>query len=218
MFFLDRWYLLRVHCGLVGFGGRPGRGSQGKGQSGLPRRPHPEVGAELQRRHRGSGLAGGSGADEVATKNPVEFVPSTCWILLLRGSYLAKTIKHRATNWLIFSPPPSSRPIFFLRGREEVLKFVKGLHGFGDYAAGNVAMLLGFYEEVPLDSETVSLRRTLPFVFGPRSRSLPGVVEEIVEEKSEARRFSHAENVQTQNIDAASQAKSTVLETPRGGA
>ncbi|CAM9547081.1 unnamed protein product [Laminaria digitata] len=41
------------------------------------------------------------------------------------------------------------------RTREEVMKFVKSLHGFGDYAAGNVAMLLGFYEEVPLDSETV---------------------------------------------------------------
>ncbi|CAM9805815.1 unnamed protein product, partial [Hapterophycus canaliculatus] len=39
--------------------------------------------------------------------------------------------------------------------REEVLKFVKSLYGFGDYAAGNVAMLLGYYEEVPLDSETV---------------------------------------------------------------
>eukprot|EP00903_Cladosiphon_okamuranus_P016401 g15123.t1 len=41
------------------------------------------------------------------------------------------------------------------RTREEVFKFVKGLHGFGDYAAGNVVMLLGFYEEVPMDSETV---------------------------------------------------------------
>ncbi|CAM9806113.1 unnamed protein product [Pylaiella littoralis] len=41
------------------------------------------------------------------------------------------------------------------RTREEVLKFVKNLYGFGDYAAGNVAMLLGFYEEVPMDSETV---------------------------------------------------------------
>lgn len=46
--------------------------------------------------------------------------------------------------------------IFHKRGREEVLKFVKGLYGFGDYAAGNVAMLLGFYEDVPMDSETVS--------------------------------------------------------------
>lgn len=44
--------------------------------------------------------------------------------------------------------------------REEVMKFVKSLHGFGDYAAGNVAMLLGFYAEVPLDSETV--RRPVP--------------------------------------------------------
>ena len=33
---------------------------------------------------------------------------------------------------------------------------MKGLYGFGDYAAGNVVMLLGFYEEVPMDSETVS--------------------------------------------------------------
>ncbi|CAN0501440.1 unnamed protein product, partial [Ectocarpus sp. 8 AP-2014] len=41
------------------------------------------------------------------------------------------------------------------RHREEVLKFVKGLYGFGDYAAGNVAMLLGFYEDIPMDSETV---------------------------------------------------------------
>eukprot|EP00752_Nemacystus_decipiens_P002655 g2484.t1 len=41
------------------------------------------------------------------------------------------------------------------RKREEVLKFVKCLHGFGDYAAANVVMLLGFYEEVPMDSETV---------------------------------------------------------------
>lgn len=41
-------------------------------------------------------------------------------------------------------------------GREEILKFVKGLYGFGDYAAGNVVMLLGFYEGVPMDSETVS--------------------------------------------------------------
>lgn len=39
--------------------------------------------------------------------------------------------------------------------REEVMKFVKSLYGFGDYAASNVAMLLGFYAEVPLDSETV---------------------------------------------------------------
>lgn len=37
-----------------------------------------------------------------------------------------------------------------------MLKFVKSLYGFGDYAAGNVAMLLGFYEDVPMDSETVS--------------------------------------------------------------
>lgn len=37
-----------------------------------------------------------------------------------------------------------------------MLKFVKNLYGFGDYAAGNVAMLLGFYNEIPLDSETVS--------------------------------------------------------------
>ncbi|CAM9701062.1 unnamed protein product [Ascophyllum nodosum] len=41
------------------------------------------------------------------------------------------------------------------RTRDEVFKFVKNLYGFGDYAAGNVTMLLGFYEEVPLDSETV---------------------------------------------------------------
>ncbi|CAM9977428.1 unnamed protein product [Ectocarpus sp. 12 AP-2014] len=41
------------------------------------------------------------------------------------------------------------------RTREEVLTFVKSLYGFGDYAAGNVAMLLGFYEDIPMDSETV---------------------------------------------------------------
>lgn len=50
-------------------------------------------------------------------------------------------------------------PIICLR--EEVLKFVKSLYGFGDYAAGNVAMLLGFYEDVPMDSETVSTKSAL---------------------------------------------------------
>lgn len=39
--------------------------------------------------------------------------------------------------------------------RGEVFAYVKGIHGFGAYAAGNVAMLLGFYDEIPLDSETV---------------------------------------------------------------
>jgi len=37
----------RLYRDLVGLGGRPGRGSQRKGQSGLPRRSHPEVGSEL---------------------------------------------------------------------------------------------------------------------------------------------------------------------------
>lgn len=46
---------------------------------------------------------------------------------------------------------------------------MKGLHGFGDFAANNVAMLLGFYEEVPMDSETVS-RRAVD-LFGPRGDS-----------------------------------------------
>ncbi len=90
-----------------------------------------------------------------------------------------KTIKPRATltNGLSYSlllpgaTNPYSPPFVFSGGREEVLKFVKGLHGFGDYAAGNVAMLLGFYEEVPLDSETVSRRPPLPIVVGPRARS-----------------------------------------------
>lgn len=36
-----------------------------------------------------------------------------------------------------------------------MLSFVKKLHGFGDFAASNVAMLLGFYDLVPMDSETV---------------------------------------------------------------
>lgn len=42
--------------------------------------------------------------------------------------------------------------------RDEVLKFVKKLHGFGDFAASNVAMHLKFYDIVPMDSETVRLR------------------------------------------------------------
>ena len=60
-------------------------------------------------------------------------------------------------------------PTRYVCNREEVKKFVKGLHGFGDFAANNVAMLLGFYEEVPMDSETVS-RRAVD-LFGPRGDS-----------------------------------------------
>lgn len=41
------------------------------------------------------------------------------------------------------------------RTRGEVLDFVKKLHGFGDFAASNVAMHLKFYDIVPMDSETV---------------------------------------------------------------
>ena len=58
--------------------------------------------------------------------------------------------------------------------RDEVFKFVKNLYGFGDYAAGNVTMLLGFYEEVPLDSETVGFEvheKFLPWGWGNLSLS-----------------------------------------------
>lgn len=42
-----------------------------------------------------------------------------------------------------------------LRLRDEVVSYVKKLHGFGDFAASNVGMLLGFYDAIPMDSETV---------------------------------------------------------------
>lgn len=84
---------------------------------------------------------------------------------------LRSTEKYRVSSACVpeigvdaFKSPFSSCPCVldpqFLhgRGREEVMKFVKDLYGFGDYAAGNVVMLLGFYEEVPMDSETVSSR------------------------------------------------------------
>lgn len=81
------------------------------------------------------------------------------------------------------------------------MKFVKSLHGFGDYAAGNVAMLLGFYEEIPLDSETVGQRRALcflPSLWGQRYCYSNG--EEDSEAKSSI--FIHILGIDTQTYSS----------------
>lgn len=42
--------------------------------------------------------------------------------------------------------------------RDEIFEYVKRLYGFGEFAARNVTMLLGFYDLVPMDSETVGIK------------------------------------------------------------
>ena len=40
------------------------------------------------------------------------------------------------------------------RETEELFRAVKGLYGFGDYAANNMLQLLGHYDRLPIDTET----------------------------------------------------------------